>query len=103
MGTGSRGTPRRSLTIMSAPSTSRVVSLYRLCLRLGSNFTDYNMRHYAVRCLKQDFRILTSASAQEDKAAAYSKGLQAAEMLHRQSSVYSLYAPRDRVHVAEQL
>ena len=82
-------------------SKADVVGLYRRCLRLAQSFTDYNMRHYSVRVIKQDFRALGSSSTDEQKLTAYTKGLEQAEMLKRQTTLYAMFAPNVRPHVAE--
>eukprot|EP00656_Telonema_subtile_P051547 TRINITY_DN695_c0_g1_i1.p1 TRINITY_DN695_c0_g1~~TRINITY_DN695_c0_g1_i1.p1 ORF type:complete len:116 (+),score=12.24 TRINITY_DN695_c0_g1_i1:89-436(+) len=91
-----------SATDLHRMSQQQVVALYRKCLRLAQSFTDYNIRNYAVRVVRDDFRKLGDSSSTKEQDSAYSKGLKASEMLQRQVAVYSMYAPKDRPHVAEQ-
>mmetsp|Transcript_396 Transcript_396/g.560 ORF Transcript_396/g.560 Transcript_396/m.560 type:complete len:85 (+) Transcript_396:35-289(+) len=70
-------------------------SLYRNLLRSSKQFTDYNLRSYAVRSVRTRFRenmeVTDAAKAKE----LLQEARRQAEILQRQSSISSMYgAPR---------
>ena len=58
---GTRATPSMS----AAPTRIANVGLYRKLLRAAQGFAQYNVRDYAVRYIRDDFRAAASFSGQE--------------------------------------
>ena len=75
---------------MSAPAASASRSLYRSLLRAGKGFTNYNFRDYAIRTVKDDFRIGAAHTGAEADAA-YRQGRVQLDMLRRQSTISQLF------------
>mmetsp|Transcript_11255 Transcript_11255/g.41216 ORF Transcript_11255/g.41216 Transcript_11255/m.41216 type:complete len:84 (+) Transcript_11255:296-547(+) len=73
------------------PSYAEVLSLYRSLIRQSKRFTDYNIREYALRKTREDFRQNAKIDPKQAEAA-YEQGLNQLELVKRQATVYSLFA-----------
>lgn len=83
-------------TLSSSPGPAEMVAqqnltlrLYREMLRSAKHFTNYNFREYAMRRVREEFRIVRSNDTESAKA--YESGLQQLAMLRRQSTISSMY------------
>jgi hypothetical protein len=83
----------------AAPTRIANVGLYRKLLRAAQGFAQYNVRDYAVRYIRDDFRAAASFSGQE-ALDAFKGGMTQLEMLTRQSTISKMF-PQDR-HVMEE-
>ncbi|KAG6522033.1 hypothetical protein ZIOFF_019167 [Zingiber officinale] len=77
-----------------APSRVEVLSLFRSLLRTASKFADYNIREYAKRRTIDGFRDNRGLSDPSSVALAFADGKSQFEVVKRQVTVYSLYAPK---------
>jgi hypothetical protein len=80
----------------AAPSSAEVIHLFKTLMREASKFTNYNIREYVKRRVKEEFVKNASATDPSAAAAAYVNGQKQLQVVKRQSVVYALYAPRTK-------
>ena len=100
---------------MATPTRAANVGLYRKLLKAAQNFEPYNIRDYAVRYVRDDFRAAAVLSGQEVRPVAcaarspscrlappisqaldaFQHGMTQLEMLRRQSTISQMF-PQDR-------
>lgn len=72
------------------PNRFQVLSLLRSFLRNSSKISNYNFREHAKRRTLQGFRSNRNLAG-SDQVAAYEKGLEQLQIVHRQSVISQLY------------
>ncbi|XP_077480438.1 LYR motif-containing protein 4 [Stigmatopora argus] len=80
---------------MAAPSTSQVISLYRMLLRESYNFPSYNYRTYAVRRVRDAFRLHKHVDDPKKVESLLLEGRQSLALIQRQVLVGAMFqAPK---------
>ncbi|KAE8655209.1 tropomyosin-like isoform X1 [Hibiscus syriacus] len=76
------------------PMRIEVLHLYRTLLRVGRQFSDYNIGEYSKRRTMDAFRDNKNLTDTRLLSAAFSDGKAQLEVAKKQAIVYSLYAPK---------
>mmetsp|Transcript_72903 Transcript_72903/g.122183 ORF Transcript_72903/g.122183 Transcript_72903/m.122183 type:complete len:98 (+) Transcript_72903:18-311(+) len=77
---------------MSTVAKPQVLRLYRVLLKTGRQFVDYNYRQYTLRCVKEDFRQNAACEDPAKVRELYDYGLAQLAMLKRQTAINRMYA-----------
>lgn len=75
---------------MSAVPKTQVLGLYRSFLRQASQYTDYNMRSYVRRRVREDFRKYSKVSGAEVESL-WQHGKQQFGIVKRQAQISQMY------------
>ncbi|XP_051910281.1 LYR motif-containing protein 4 isoform X2 [Hippocampus zosterae] len=84
--------------MMSAPSRAQVISLYKMLLRESYNFPSYNYRTYAVRRVRDAFRVNKNVADPNTVERLVLEGRQSLALIQRQVVVGGMFqAPKTAV------
>ncbi|XP_057680191.1 LYR motif-containing protein 4 [Corythoichthys intestinalis] len=80
---------------MAAPSRAQVISLYRMLLKESYNFPSYNYRTYAVRRVRDAFRLNKNVDDPKKVERLVLEGRQSLALIQRQVAVGGMFqAPK---------
>ncbi|XP_077411170.1 LYR motif-containing protein 4 [Vanacampus margaritifer] len=83
--------------MMAAPSRAQVISLYRMLLQESYNFPSYNYRTYAVRRVRDAFRVNKNVDDPKMVERLVLEGRQSLALIQRQVAVGSMYQAQKTV------
>ncbi|XP_061661343.1 LYR motif-containing protein 4 [Syngnathoides biaculeatus] len=82
---------------MAASSTSQVISLYRILLRESYKFPSYNYRTYAVRRVRDAFRVNKNVDDPKTVERLVLEGRQSLALIQRQVAVGDMFQAQKTV------
>ncbi|XP_077364428.1 LYR motif-containing protein 4 [Festucalex cinctus] len=83
--------------MMAASSRAQVISLYRMLLRESYNFPSYNYRTYAVRRVRDAFRVNKNVDDPKTVERLVLEGRQLLTLIQRQVAVGNMYQAQKTV------
>ncbi|KAM9775351.1 LYR motif-containing protein 4 [Syngnathus typhle] len=82
---------------MAAPARAQVISLYRMLLRESFKFPSYNYRKYAVRRVRDAFRVNKNVNEPKLVERLMLEGRQSLAMIQRQVAVGAMFQAQKTV------
>ncbi|KAI8886445.1 hypothetical protein K501DRAFT_177602 [Backusella circina FSU 941] len=82
---------------MAAPTSTKVLSLYRSFIRNGNKFAAYNFRDYTVRRSRDAFRANMNETSPEKISEMIVKAERELAVVKRQSAISRMYSAGDHL------
>ncbi|XP_049604703.1 LYR motif-containing protein 4 [Syngnathus scovelli] len=87
---------------MAAPARAQVISLYRMLLRESFKFPSYNYRKYAVRRVRDAFRVNKNVNEPKLVESLMLEARQSLAMIQRQVAVGTMFQAQKTVVESQQ-